>query len=301
MAASHCCSTAATTGCSTGRARPRRLRLPGRTRGPGRPGPPGRPGRAVRPVVGVTAWASVLRQPPSDFRYQTAPENYLQALRAAGLAPLLIPVDSDPGDVAGLLDRVDGLVLTGGGDVDPAQYAAARLPPTDDVDSQRDQVEIALIRLARQRDVPALAICRGIQVVNVALGGTLTQDLPTADPPRPGHLVLETWDGPTHPVRLEPGSLLHRLLGPEIGVNSLHHQAISRLAPDLRVAGRAPDGVIEAVECDGARFLVAVQWHPEMLGPAHVSAALFGQLAAAIMAATRSPVYRVSSARAGTA
>jgi putative glutamine amidotransferase len=236
----------------------------------------------VRPVVGVTAWATVLRQPPSDFRYQTAPENYLQALRAAGLAPLLIPVDSDPGDVAGLLDRVDGLVLTGGGDVDPARYAAARQPPTEDVDTQRDQVEIELVRLARQQDLPLLAVCRGIQLVNVALGGTLTQDLPTAEPPRPGHLVLETWDGPAHPVRLEPGSLLYRLLGAEIGVNSLHHQAISRLAPGLRVAGRAPDGVIEAVEYDGARFLVAVQWHPEMLGPAHVSAALFGQLADAV-------------------
>ena len=110
------------------------------------------------------------------------------------------------------------------------------------------------------------------------------QDLPTADPPRPGHMAPQRWNSAAHPVRLVPGTLLHRLLGPEVNVNSRHHQAVDMVAPGLLVAGRAPDGVIEAVEHSGARFVVGLQWHPEMLGPDHPSTAVFQQFAAAVMA-----------------
>jgi putative glutamine amidotransferase len=243
------------------------------------------------PVVGVTAWSPVVPDVPVDLPHQAVAENYLEALQSAGLTPLLIPVNGDPAGAADMLDRLDGVVLTGGGDVAPSVYSATQAPQTANVDPRRDAVESRLVLLARERDVPLLAICRGIQVVNVALGGTLIQDLPageppagqppTGEPPRPGHMVTGAWDGHAHPVRLEQGSRLHGLLGAEIIVNSLHHQGIATLAPGLRGVGRAPDGLIEAVEDPDARFLVAVQWHPEMLGPDHVSSALFREFAAA--------------------
>ncbi len=259
-----------------------------------RGGGPGRRTHAgacpVTPVVGVTAFGTIVRDVPVDLRHQAVAENYLQALESAGLASVLIPVSSDPDDAAGLLDRIDGLVLTGGGDVGPPAYGAAPEPQTAGVDARRDAVETRLVKLAYERDLPVLAICRGIQVVNVALGGTLIQDLPAADPPRPGHMVTGSWHGAAHPVRLEPGSRLRTLLGAEIMVNSLHHQGIATLAPGLAVAGRAPDGLVEAVEDPGARFFAGVQWHPEMLGPGHVSSAIIREFAAAARAAQRCTV-----------
>jgi len=219
---------------------------------------------------------------------QAVPDNYLELLDSVGLAALLIPVSGSPDRAAELADRIDGLLLTGGGDVDPAAYAAPQRPQTAGVDRRRDDVEIELVRIACQRGLPVLAVCRGIQLLNVALGGTLVQDLPTADPPRPGHMAVQSWNTAAHPVRLEPGTLLHRLLGPEVTVNSLHHQAVDRAAPGLRVAARAPDDVIEAVEDSGGQFVVGLQWHPEMLGPDHPSTAVFRQFAAAAGAAAGS-------------
>jgi len=226
---------------------------------------------------------------------QAVPDNYLELLDSVGLAALLIPVSGPPGRAAELADRIEGLLLTGGGDVDPAAYAAPRRPQTVGVNRRRDDVEIELARLACRRGLPVLAVCRGIQLLNVALGGTLVQDLPTADPPRPGHMAAQSWNTAAHPVRLEPGTLLRRLLGPEVAVNSLHHQAVDMVAPGLLVAGRAPDGVIEAVEDSGAQFVVGLQWHPEMLGPDHPSTAVFREFAAAAVAAVS------SAARSATA
>jgi putative glutamine amidotransferase len=236
-------------------------------------------------VVGVTAWPTVIAEDSLVLPHQAVPECYLELLDFAGLAAVLIPVHGSADDAADLLGRVDGLVLTGGGDVAPASYAAAQETPTAEVDTRRDGVEIKLTRLARQRDLPVLAICRGIQLLNVALGGTLVQDLPTADPPRPGHMVLASWNGAAHAVRLEPGTMLHRLLGPEVTVNSLHHQAVGQVAPGLRVAARAADGVIEAIEDPATRFTVGLQWHPEMLGTEHASSAVFTEFGAAVRAA----------------
>jgi putative glutamine amidotransferase len=235
----------------------------------------------MKAVVGVAAWTTVISHVPVDLPQQAIADNYLDALRTVGLTPIVIPVSSDPDTASDVLDRVDGLVLTGGCDVAPASYGALQEPKTITVDARRDAVEIELVRLARQRDMPVLAICRGLQVANVALGGTLIQDLPTANPPRPGHRVVEAWDGPAHLIHMERTSQLYELLGPEIMVNSLHHQGIAALAPGLRAVGHAPDGLIEAAEDPGARFLVGVQWHPEMLGPQHPSSALFRQFALA--------------------
>jgi putative glutamine amidotransferase len=212
-------------------------------------------------------------------------------LGAAGLAALLIPVSGSTDSAADLVGRVDGLLLTGGGDVAPERYAAQRRPEASGIDARRDAVEIELVRLACRRGLPILAVCRGIQLLNVALGGTLIQDLPTGDPPRPGHMIRQSWNAAAHRVSVEPGTLLYRLLGPEAIVNSLHHQAVETVAPGLRVAARAPDGVIEAVEDSGTRFVVGLQWHPEMLGPDHASFAVFQQFAAAVAAAV-SPAAR---------
>jgi putative glutamine amidotransferase len=238
----------------------------------------------VRPVVGITAWPASVVAEHITVEVQAVPDNYFEVLDFVGLAALPLPVNGSAERAAELAARVDGLLLTGGGDVDPAAYAAPQRPQTAGVNRRRDDVEIELVRLACQRGQPILAVCRGIQLLNVALGGTLVQDLPTAHPPRPGHMMVETWDGAAHPVRLDPGTLLHRLLGPEITVNSLHHQAVDVVAPGMRVAARAPDGVIEAVENTGSQFVVGLQWHPEMLGLGHPSVAVFGQFASAASA-----------------
>ena len=238
----------------------------------------------MRPVVGITAWPVAVPQDPAAIAVQAVPDGYLELLDHAGLAALLIPVGGPASDAAALVGRVDGVLLTGGGDVAPARYAAPQQPETTGVNPCRDEVEIELVRLACRRGLPVLAICRGIQLLNVALGGTLIQDLPTADPPRPGHMAPQSWNSAAHPVQLVPGTLLHRLLGPEVNVNSLHHQAVDMVAPGLRVAGRAPDGVIEAVEHSVAPFVVGLQWHPEMLGRDHPSTAVFLEFAAAVMA-----------------
>jgi putative glutamine amidotransferase len=123
-------------------------------------------------------------------------------LGAAALTALLIPVSGSTDSAADLVGRVDGLLLTGGGDVAPEKYAAQQHPETSGIDARRDAVEMELVRLACRRALPILAVCRGIQLLNVALGGTLIQDLPTADPPRPGHMVRESWNGAAHRFRL---------------------------------------------------------------------------------------------------
>jgi putative glutamine amidotransferase len=176
----------------------------------------------VRPVVGITAWPTAVAQDPAAIAVQAVPDDYLELLDHVGLAALLIPVSGPASHAAALVDRVDGVLLTGGGDVSPARYAAPQQPETTGVNPCRDELEIELVTLACRRGLPVLAVCRGIQLLNVALGGTLVQDLPTADPRRPGHMVPERWNTAAHPVRLMPGTLLHRLLGPEVNVNSLH-------------------------------------------------------------------------------
>ncbi|HXM38780.1 MAG TPA: gamma-glutamyl-gamma-aminobutyrate hydrolase family protein [Gemmatimonadales bacterium] len=188
---------------------------------------------------------------------------YVRALEGAGLVPLAVPTMLGPERAAAALQSVRGLVLTGGEDVAPGRYGAAPHPRLGDVDPARDAAELALIAAARARRLPILAICRGIQILNVALGGTLYQDL---DSERPGP-VPHTGET-SHAVRVEPGSLLERTLGARSAtVNSRHHQAIRDLAPGLRAVAWAEDGVIEGAELADASapWTVAVQWHPEDL------------------------------------
>ncbi len=189
---------------------------------------------------------------------------YVRALESAGLVPLAIPTMLAPEHAAAALAGVRGLVLTGGEDVAPDRYGASPHPRLGTVDPSRDAAEVALIDAARQHGLPILAICRGIQILNVALGGTLYQDL---DSERPGP-VPHSDETARHDVRVAAGSLLEHTLGTRSAtVNSRHHQAIRDLAPGLKAVAWADDGVIEAAEPKNASepWIVAVQWHPEDL------------------------------------
>ena len=187
---------------------------------------------------------------------------YVRALADAALVPVIVPPQLAPEAAGPLLDAVAGLVLTGGEDVDPARYGAAPHPMLGDTDSGRDAMELALIAAARQRGLPILAICRGIQILNVALGGTLYQDL-LSERPGPIDHANET---SCHGLEVAPDSRLFRTIGMQRGsVNSRHHQAVRDLAPGLVATAWADDGVIEAAEpaMAGEPWMLAVQWHPE--------------------------------------
>jgi putative glutamine amidotransferase len=191
-------------------------------------------------------------------------EDYVRSVEQAGAVPVVLPPVS-PGDVPALLDRLDGVLLSGGVDVDPVLYGQAPHPKLGRVNRRRDDFELALTREALRRDVPILAICRGHQVLNVATGGTLVQHVPSLI----GGVVQHDGRGPrwrrAHRVEVTAPSRLHEILGQDaLSVNSIHHQAVDRVGEDLVVSARSPeDGVVEGLEMPGRRFVVSVQWHPE--------------------------------------
>jgi putative glutamine amidotransferase len=192
---------------------------------------------------------------------------YTRAIESVGLVPIIIPPFDDPSVAVRVLATVvAGLVLTGGEDVDPALYGQEPHPELGTVNCARDTTELALLAAARESQLPTLAICRGVQLVNVGLGGTLVQDLPSQrDVHR--HELDDLRDARVHTVRVEPTSQLSSVLGDAvIRVNSIHHQAIDRLGATLRPTAWAEDGVIEAVETDDPGWwMLGVQWHPEEL------------------------------------
>jgi putative glutamine amidotransferase len=199
-------------------------------------------------------------------------EAYLRAVERAGALPVVIPPVRRAADVARFLDGVDALLLTGGEDVAPARYGAAPHPKTGAPHPARDATEIALVEAARERRLPTLAICRGIQLLNVALGGTLVQDIPSECPNALDHDPPTPRDARVHTVTIERGSRLASLIGTdEIRVNSFHHQSVAHVAPSLAITARSPDGIIEAVEWSTPDWLVVgVQWHPEELDGADI-------------------------------
>lgn len=218
----------------------------------------------LAPLIGITTSLSVGATPERAY-VNTA---YVRAVQDAGGIPVLLPPHLTAAAQQALWPRLAGLLLTGGGDIDPARFGHARHPKTDDVAPARDDIELALTRRALDDDVPVLGVCRGIQVLNVALGGTLVQDLPSERPGPIAHSQREPRHEPTHAVKvMGEGTRLGRVLGClELQVNSMHHQAIDRLGAGLREVAWAPDGVIEGIEIPGdERFVLGVQWHPEEL------------------------------------
>lgn len=194
---------------------------------------------------------------------------YVQALEAAGAVPLLIHLTDDLTVVRTLYELCDGILLPGGIDIDPAYFGEERHPMLGEVDPQRDAVEVALARWTRDEGKPLLGICRGVQVLNVAFGGSLWQDLPSQLPTSLDHRYntkLEVYDVQGHTMAIDGDSwLAGRLDTDTVLANTMHHQAVKDVAPGLRVVARAPDGVIEAVEGTGEQFVVGVQCHPEHL------------------------------------
>ncbi|HST81357.1 MAG TPA: gamma-glutamyl-gamma-aminobutyrate hydrolase family protein [Kineosporiaceae bacterium] len=224
-----------------------------------------------RPVIGLTTYEEQARWGVWDLPSVLLPSGYVQAVVAGGGLPLLLPPLPEIGE--GVLTRLDGLILSGGPDIEPSRYGAEALETTGAPRVDRDEAELELIRAALAAGLPVLGICRGLQLLNVARGGTLHQHLPDVlgssdHAPAPavyGH----------HPIEVTPGSLLAETLArTEAEVSTYHHQAIDQLGAGLTVSAVAPDGTIEAIEDQSMAFCLAVQWHPEVEDDRSLFAAL---------------------------
>jgi putative glutamine amidotransferase len=215
------------------------------------------------PVIGICAVRERARWSFWDQDAHLVADSYVASLQRAGAIAVLLPVDTSA--PLTLLDRIDGLLLIGGADIDPASYGAEREAATEATYRVRDEFEIALLRGAVEREKPVLGICRGMQILNVAYGGTLMQDLVAGDGSHPHRKVVGSFVGTEHTVTLEPGSLAARAVGDEVDVARCHHhQAILRLGDGLVISGRdAIDEIPEAIETADGSWVLGVQWHPE--------------------------------------
>jgi putative glutamine amidotransferase len=242
----------------------------------------------ARPVIGMCAALERARWSVWDLQAALLPYNYVEAVQRAGGLGLLLPVDQhvieDPDQV---LELIDGLILAGGADIDPSSYGQIAHPETVDTVPARDAFEIALTRAAIERDLPVLGICRGMQLINIACGGTLQQHLPE----RFGHgehrRVIGSFDGSDHDVVLVEGSLAARAAGESAHTTkSHHHQGVDRLGEGLVVSGvSALDELPEAIELPQRRFVLGVQWHPEADTASRVIGAFVAEAAARVPAA----------------
>jgi putative glutamine amidotransferase len=220
----------------------------------------------LRPLIGITAYTRDWVE--KGWEYDVSYASNAVAIEKAGGLPVLIPAKVELATLRAIYERLDGVLLPGGGDVDPEIYQAEKHATTGNIDDDRDRTEIALTQWAMEDDLPAFGICRGIQVMNVAMGGTLMQDIPSMVDTTLVHDVPSSKPRGTllHEVKLDQDSRLAGIIGqPIVNVNSLHHQSIEKPAPTVRVTGYAPDGVVEAIEVPEKHFIMAVQWHPEDL------------------------------------
>ncbi|GKS56623.1 gamma-glutamyl-gamma-aminobutyrate hydrolase [Nitrospira sp.] len=223
----------------------------------------------MKPIIGVT---SDFNQGDREDMGGKEPTyflraRYVRAIEDLGGLPVILPLTESPTDRRGLLDSLDGLLLTGSGpDLPPKLYGERQRYPFKLVSDRRSSFELAMAKLALARRLPTLGICGGMQTVNVALGGNLYQDIPAQLDSPLTHRQRQPATELSHTISISPGSLLHRIVKRnEIRVNSSHHQSVKRVASGLMVTGIAPDGVIEAIESSRQPFFLAVQWHPEFL------------------------------------
>jgi putative glutamine amidotransferase len=218
----------------------------------------------LQPLIGITTGHYINT---SDREITGAHPSYIRAVAQAGGLPVLIPYGLGLEITRAIYERVDAVLIIGGGDIDPAYYGEAAHPTTA-IDPNRDEYDLNLARWAYDDDLPLFGICRGHQVVNVALGGTLVQDIPSeTGSPVPHDVPGEYPNGSrTHRVRLDPGSHLASILGKtELDVNSYHHQSVEKPAPNAIITAHSEDGVVEALELPGRKFALSVQWHPELM------------------------------------
>lgn len=221
----------------------------------------------MRPLIGITcsrvvggAWGLYSPGHMMDYTF----DDYSQAICYSGGAPVLLPVAQNRETFQTILERLDGLLLSGGPDINPRFYGEEPLEGLGEIDEGLDQMELQIAKMAFKRGLPIFAICRGIQVLNVSLGGTLYQDIANQIKGSMNHTQKADKGVNTHSIRIEEKTLLHQILRRKaIGVNGKHHQAIKKVTPGLIVSAQAKDGVIEAVEYPSKGFVLGVQWHPE--------------------------------------
>lgn len=221
----------------------------------------------MKPLIGITPSCDADKAPHGEFRRYTLSDTYPRAIEAAGGVPVILPLSSD--DQASLLDRLDGVVFSGGGDINPEYWHEDRHKEAYGIDRERDSYEIALVRAAVDRRLPMLGICRGLQIINVALGGSLIQDIPSQHESTIQHSQHKSGlmrDERSHEVTFAEGARLAEIVGAgSMRVNSFHHQAVRDLAPGLVLEATAADGLVEAFRLPDLPFGLATQWHPEML------------------------------------
>lgn len=221
----------------------------------------------MTPLIGITcsrlvggSWSAYSPGHLMDYTF----DEYSRAVLSSGGAPVLIPVAQDNGSINTVLERLDGLLLSGGPDIHPRRYKEQPLAGLGEIDDELDQMELSAARKAYRRNLPILAVCRGIQILNVCLGGSLYQDIDRQLAGGINHSQKAAKSVPTHTVSISDGTRLREVFGKKnIWVNGRHHQAVKDLAPGLVVSATAADGVVEAVEDPSKQFVVGVQWHPE--------------------------------------
>jgi putative glutamine amidotransferase len=238
------------------------------------------------PTVGICAVRERARWSFWDQPAHLVADTYVASVQRTGAVAVLLPVD--PRAPCELLERIDALLLIGGSDVDPSMYGAEPDPALEATFPERDEFEIALLRGALERSLPVLGICRGMHVINVALGGTLQQDLRDEHGAHPHRRALGSFEGTEHPVTLTPSSLVAAAAGEETHlVRCHHHQAIAKLGAGLVATGRSSDGVVEAVEAADGRWLIGVQWHPEADERSRLFSALHDAASRAVLVGLR--------------
>lgn len=222
----------------------------------------------MKPVIGITTFCEIKQ---GNKIYDEVNYNYIKSISIAGGVPFLIPVTANDIDIGSYLDIIDGVMFTGGNDISPVLYGEEPIKEVVSISEDRDSYEFALYKEAFKRNMPVLGICRGIQLINAASGGTLYQDIYSELKDIKGHYQSDTpSDNLYHSVDISKGSKLYNIFGSEkILVNSFHHQSVKKVADGFKITAKASDGIIEAIENIHKDFIVGVQWHPEGLVEKH--------------------------------